>query len=116
MKFVSTDLERPIVGVRSADVPAVSDAWLKVLSGVSLIIPAKNEGPSIGTVIEKALPYCDEIVVVDGHSTDSTAQIAQAYGVRVVKDNKKGLCYVIRVGAAFARFPYVVFMDADGSH
>jgi glycosyltransferase involved in cell wall biosynthesis len=116
MKFDITELERPIVGVRSADVPAVSDAWINVLSGVSLVIPAKNEALSIGTVIEKALPYCDEIVVVDGHSTDRTAQIAQAYGIRVVKDNKKGKGDAIRVGAAVARFPIVVFMDADGSH
>jgi dolichol-phosphate mannosyltransferase len=87
-----------------------------VLSGVTLVIPAKNEGLSIGSVIEKALPYCDEIVVVDGHSTDRTAQIAQAYGIRVVKDNKKGKGDAIRVGAAVARFPIIVFMDADGSH
>jgi len=116
MKFDITDLERPIVGVHGTDLSAVSDVWIKVLSGVSLVIPAKNEALSIGKVIEKALPYCDEIVVVDGHSTDRTAQIAQAYGIRVVKDNKKGKGDAIRVGAAVARFPIVVFMDADGSH
>ena len=116
MKFVSTELERSIVGVRPADVPAVSDAWIKVLNGVTLVIPARNEEPSIGHVIEKALPYCEEIVVVDGHSTDRTTQVAEEYGVRVVKDNKKGKGDAIRVGAAAARYPIVVFMDADGSH
>ena len=115
MKFVTTELERPIVGTAGAD-PVVCDVGVKVLSGVSLVIPAKNEEPSIGEVIKKALPYCDEIVVVDGHSSDHTAQVAEGYGVRVVKDNKKGKGDAIRVGASVARYPIVVFMDADGSH
>src|SRR4030095_8059424 len=91
-------------------------AWIKALSGVSLVIPARNEEPSIGEVIKKALTYCDEIVVVDGHSTDHTAQVSEKCGVRVIKDNKKGKGDAIRVGAAAARYPIVVCRDADGSH
>ena len=57
---------------------------------VSLVIPARNEELCIAEVIEKSLPFCDEIVVVDGHSIDRTVEIAESYGVRVVKDNKRG--------------------------
>jgi dolichol-phosphate mannosyltransferase len=83
---------------------------------VSLVIPARNEEQCIAEVIEKSLPFCDEIVVVDGHSIDRTVQVAESYGVRVVKDNKLGKGEAIRVGAMAATHEIIVFMDADGSH
>ena len=83
---------------------------------VSLVIPARNEEQCIEEVIEKSLPFCDEIVVVDGHSIDRTVELAKGYGVRVVKDNKRGKGDAIRVGAFAASHEIVVFMDADGSH
>jgi dolichol-phosphate mannosyltransferase len=83
---------------------------------VSLVIPARNEERCIAEVIEKSLPFVDEIVVVDGHSVDRTVEIAESYGVRVVKDNKHGKGEAIRVGAWAVSHPIVVFMDADGSH
>jgi len=83
---------------------------------VSLVIPARNEELCIAEVIEKSMPYCDEIVVVDGHSKDRTIEIAESFGVRVVKDNNKGKGEAIRVGAMAVTHPIVVFMDADGSH
>ncbi len=84
--------------------------------GVTLVIPARNEARNICDVIEKSLPYCDELLVVDGHSTDGTADLAASYGVRVVLDNRRGKGDAIRVGAEAATHPIVVFMDADGSH
>ncbi len=83
---------------------------------VSLVIPARNEEQCIEEVIEKSLPFCDEIVVVDGHSIDRTVELAKGYSVRVVKDNKRGKGDAIRVGAFAASHEIVVFMDADGSH
>lgn len=83
---------------------------------VSLVIPARNEERCIAEVIEKSLPFVDEIVVVDGHSRDRTVEIAESYGARVVKDNKRGKGEAIRVGAHSVSHPIVVFMDADGSH
>lgn len=84
--------------------------------GVTLVIPARNEAQNICEVLESALPYCDELLVVDGHSTDGTRDLAESYGVRVVLDNKKGKGDAIRVGAEAATHGIVVFMDADGSH
>jgi dolichol-phosphate mannosyltransferase len=83
---------------------------------VSLVIPARNEERCIAEVIEKSIPFVDEIVVVDGHSVDRTVEIAESYGVRVVKDNKRGKGEAIRVGAMAVSHAIVVFMDADGSH
>ena len=100
--------------VSDADTTHLSSQHLK--EGVSVVIPAKNEELSIGSTIENTLPYSNEIVVVDGHSTDRTVQVAESYGVRVVKDNKKGKGDAIRVGAASVSYKITVFMDADGSH
>jgi dolichol-phosphate mannosyltransferase len=87
-----------------------------VNGGVTLVIPARNEEQMIGELIERSWLYCDEIVVVDGHSKDRTREIAESLGVRVVLDNKKGKGDAIRVGAEAATHKIVVFMDADGSH
>ena len=84
--------------------------------GVTLVIPAKNEAENICEVIDRAIPYCDELIVVDGHSTDQTRELAESYGARIVTDNKKGKGDAIRVGAQAATHNIVVFMDADGSH
>lgn len=88
------------------------------LAGVTAVIPARNEERNIAEIIEKTRPFCDEIIVVDGHSIDRTASIAASFGdgVRVVKDNKKGKGDAVRVGAFAARYETVVFLDADGSH
>ena len=86
------------------------------LSRVSVVIPARNEEASIGTIIDFALPYCGELIVVDGNSTDRTVEIAEAKGVRVVKDNGLGKGDAIRVGADAVEKEVVVFIDADGSH
>lgn len=96
--------------------PARRASAAKEWPGISAVIPAKNEERTIGEVIEKALPHCDELIVVDGHSQDRTPQIARSYGVRVIQDRGRGKGDAIRIGAAAARHGIVVFLDADGSH
>lgn len=83
---------------------------------VTVVIPARNEEQSLGEVIERSLPHCDEVVVVDGCSTDGTVEVAERLGARVVRDNGKGKGDAIRVGAAAASHEIVVFVDADCSH
>jgi dolichol-phosphate mannosyltransferase len=84
--------------------------------GVTVVIPARNEEPTLKMIIDKARPFADEIVVVDGHSRDRTAEVAREAGAVVVQDNKRGKGDAIRVGAKAATHEIVVFMDADGSH
>jgi dolichol-phosphate mannosyltransferase len=58
----------------------------------------------------------DDLIIVDGHSSDKTVQIAKEYGVRVIQDHSRGKGDAVRVGLAHARYPITVFFDADGSH
>ena len=83
---------------------------------VTLIIPTLNEEQTLKDVIDGCRPFADEILVVDGHSTDRTRQVAEAAGVRVILDNKKGKGEAIRHSINFAANEIIVFIDADGSH
>ncbi|HDH53262.1 MAG TPA: glycosyltransferase family 2 protein [Nitrospirae bacterium] len=83
---------------------------------ISIVIPTKNEGRSIKEIIEQCHPYCDEILVVDGHSGDLTRDIAQEAGAKVILDNQRGKGDGLRTGLKEAKGDIVVFIDADGSH
>ena len=48
------------------------------MTQISVIIPAYNEEKSIGKVIAEIPSVVDEIIVVNNHSTDNTAKVAQA--------------------------------------
>ena len=83
---------------------------------VTVIVPTRNEGVNLRPVLEVAAPFADELLVVDGHSTDDTREIAEALGATVVLDNGKGKGDAIRVGMERATGDVLVFVDADGSH
>ncbi|HUT52833.1 MAG TPA: glycosyltransferase family 2 protein [bacterium] len=90
----------------------MAEAQIKI-SGVVL---AKDEEETIGAVVTKARPLVDELLVVDGHSSDRTREIAEAAGARVVSDHGRGKGDGYRAGLSEARGEVVVFLDADGSH
>ncbi len=83
---------------------------------VTVVIPAKDEEGLIGEIVDQVKPYADEVLVVDGHSRDRTAEIATAHGARVIKDNGQGKGEALRLALARAEGEIVVFIDADGSH
>ena len=83
---------------------------------LSIIIPTKNEARSIGDIITKCRKYSDDIVIIDGHSSDGTREIALGMGAQVYLDAKKGKGSAIRLGALKASKDVLIFIDADGSH
>lgn len=83
---------------------------------VSVVLPTKNEEEGVGKIIRAVRPYADEILVVDGYSTDNTWKIAKKCGARVVKDGGRGKGDGVRTGIKEAQGEIIVFMDADGSH
>ncbi len=84
---------------------------------VSLIIPAKNEAKNLPHVLPLIPEEVDEVILVDGNSTDGTVDVARALrpDIRVVKQTGKGKGNALRSGFAAARGDILVMIDADGS-
>jgi glycosyltransferase involved in cell wall biosynthesis len=90
-----------------------------VNESVTVIIPAKNEGSTIGSLVAALLAAYPgiEVLVVDDGSTDATAEQARAAGASVVSHPYcKGNGAAVKTGARTARRPVLVFMDGDGQH
>ena len=86
-------------------------------SKISIVLPVKNEAIGLSGLIESLLPYGEEIIVVDGHSTDNTKEIVKKHPqARFVLDNGRGKGDGLRVGIREAKHEIIVFIDADGSH
>lgn len=87
---------------------------------VSIIIPAYNEAPSLGHVLDEiaALPLDAEVIVVNDGSTDDTTDVARARpGVRVIDHPYNiGNGAAIKAGIWAARGDIIVMMDGDGQH
>lgn len=82
----------------------------------TIVVPARNEEDTIAGVLRAVRPMTDDLVVVDGRSTDRTFAIALSYGARVLQDDGRGKGGAVRLGLKVARHPITVFIDADGSH
>jgi glycosyltransferase involved in cell wall biosynthesis len=89
---------------------------------VSVLMPAFNSEQYIREAIESILgqSYSDfELLVVDDHSTDSTADIVREYCERDARiralrnEGVKGIVGALNTGLALARGEYIARMDAD---
>ena len=84
---------------------------------VSLIVPARNEAANIGWVLNQ-IPACvDEVILVDGESTDATLEMARATlpSLRIVPQQGPGKGSALRTGFLAAKGDHIVMIDADGS-
>jgi glycosyltransferase involved in cell wall biosynthesis len=80
------------------------------------IIPARNEEKTIGGILKVLLDSkrFDEIIVVDGASTDNTAKISESIGAKVIRSPKReGKGMAMKKGLESADAEIVVFFDAD---
>ena len=80
---------------------------------VSAIVTTYNEADSIAECLE-SLAWCDEILVVDSHSTDATREIARRYdGVRVLRRTYYGAASQKNWAIDRCRNDWVLILDAD---
>lgn len=86
---------------------------------ISIILPAKNEGESLKTLLPAIRRQCPEaqILVVNDGSTDDTSLICQDAGIDMVTHPySKGNGAAVKSGARTATGEILVYMDADGQH
>jgi glycosyltransferase involved in cell wall biosynthesis len=83
---------------------------------ISVIVPAFNAKAVLGVCLEalgsQTVPP-DEVIVVDDGSTDGTAELAQGYGVRLVRQANSGPSAARNAGARAAQGDLLLFTDAD---
>jgi glycosyltransferase involved in cell wall biosynthesis len=84
---------------------------------VSLVVPALNEQENVAWVLRRLPSLVDEVILVDGRSTDDTIAVARRErpDIRVVLETRPGKGAALRAGFAAARGDYIAMIDADGS-
>nr|WBO81614.1 glycosyltransferase family 2 protein [Streptomyces sp. SBE_14.2] len=84
---------------------------------VSLVVPARNEARNIPWVFEQIPDCVDEVILVDGDSSDATVHMAREClpTVRHVRQKGPGKGNALRTGFLAADGDYIVMIDADGS-
>src|SRR5512147_2166628 len=88
-------------------------------NSTSVVVPAFNEGPSIGALVTDLRSAADwhEILVVDDGSQDGTGDRATAAGARVIRHPyNKGNGAAVKTGIRQATGECILIMDADGQH
>jgi glycosyltransferase involved in cell wall biosynthesis len=86
---------------------------------VSLIIPTLNEAENLPLVFSYIpFEWIDEVILVDGQSTDNTVEMARSLlpDIRVVLEKQPGKGIALQAGYKAARGDILIVMDADGSN
>jgi rSAM/selenodomain-associated transferase 2 len=80
---------------------------------ISVICPVLNEEKTIGDTLEALLPLKpDELIVVDGRSSDGTREICRKRGVEILTA-PRGRAAQMNCGAAHAGGDVLLFLHAD---
>jgi glycosyltransferase involved in cell wall biosynthesis len=84
---------------------------------LSVIIPVYNGGENFRrclSTVTKAIPPADEIIVIADGDTDGSAQLAETFGLQVLRTpTRKGPASARNLGAHMAQGEILFFIDAD---
>ncbi|MBW3590989.1 MAG: glycosyltransferase family 2 protein [Actinobacteria bacterium] len=97
--------------------PGEPEGAPSAVPSVSVVVPAMNEADNIGWVLQSIPLWVQEVILVDGDSTDATIDVAREQWpeLTVLNQQGKGKGAALRQGFASASCDFVVMIDADGS-
>jgi len=83
---------------------------------VTVLICTLNEATTISSVLSKVPSWVHEVLLIDGHSTDGTVDVARQFrsDIRVFYQPGKGKGDALRYGIQKASGDIIVTLDADG--
>ncbi|HEX3868119.1 MAG TPA: glycosyltransferase family 2 protein [Gemmatimonadaceae bacterium] len=79
---------------------------------LSVVIPTLNESAQIGAAVND-LSWANEVIVVDGGSSDNTVGLAQAAGARTLVVHGETIAAQRNAGIAIAQNRWILALDAD---
>ena len=79
---------------------------------ISVYVLAFNEEAKIEDCIKSVL-WADEVVLIDSHSTDRTARIAEELGAKVVQVDFEGFGKIRMAGIEHTTHDWILSIDAD---
>lgn len=84
---------------------------------ITVVIPTLNEAKNLPDVLNRLPEWIDEVIIVDGHSTDETVAVAKGCrpDVKIVLQDGKGKGNALACGFRAASGDIIVMLDADGS-
>jgi glycosyltransferase involved in cell wall biosynthesis len=84
---------------------------------ISVVVPARNEARNLPYVLPDIPENVFEVILVDGHSTDNTIEVAKQLrpDIRVLRQIHHGKGDALRIGFAASSGDILVMIDADGS-
>src|SRR6056297_2239878 len=84
---------------------------------VCVLVPTLNEAETIGEVIDGFTARgFENVLVVDGDSTDGTKRVAREHGAEVVQQSGSGKGQAVREGIRHVETEYVLLLDGDGTY
>lgn len=87
---------------------------MKRYTSISLCMIVLNEEKFLKRSLSNVSPYVDEIIIVDGGSTDKTLAIAKAFNARIVSSPwKEDFAQQRNIGLKLASKDWILVIDAD---
>lgn len=81
---------------------------------LSVVLATYNEESNVGDCLKAIKDIADEIVIVDGTSTDNTVEIAKSFGARVIVRENPPIFHINKQKALEeAKSDFILQLDAD---